>query len=398
LSLTPAIRTVERIVGVVPEGIWIMIGILGALSCLLAGRSWLSVSRARRLERQRTHLAEEVGLLQAALLPAIPKRLGGVDASVAYRPAEGPAAGGDFYDVFALEDGRLAVIVGDVSGHGRAALPQTALIRYTLRTYLDAGLPPRAALHAGAATLSHQLEDSFATVVLATYDPSERALTYACAGHPPPLVMAPEPLAPTLVGAAPPIGAGLATGSRQTMLRFPARAQICFFTDGVMEARAGEKLFGTERLTQALAELGMAASAEALLARVVAGTDRRPDDMAACLLSLHDSPPDAASPSGRSGAHGSAVIRSEELVIDGAALAADRARRFLAACGLPSGRVAETLSAARAVVESDGEAALRLRFNGGPPEVEVVPHKTGVVQVAKGADPISAAQLLSGGR
>ncbi len=394
-GLTPAIRTVERIANVVPRGVWIMMGLLGALSGLLAAGSWFSSSRARRLERQRGYLAEEVGLLQAALLPAIPARFGAVGTSVAYRPAEGPAAGGDFYDLFALEDGRLAVIVGDVSGHGPAALPQTALIRYTLRTYLDAGLQPRAALHAAAVTLDHQLDGSFATVVLASYDPSDRTLTYACAGHPPPLVITDEPLDTVLSGAAPPIGVGLPTGTRQTILKLPPGAAVCFFTDGIVEARIGGELFGTHRLTETLTSLGPSASAEALLERVVQTTDRRPDDMAACLLRL-DAAAELNETRPSMNGHGHApVLQREELEIDKAALAGQRIPRFLAACGLSASRVAAAMRAARLVVGSAGEAVLRLRVDGDDPEVEVVPHNTGVLHLAQRPGPSKEAQLVN---
>ena len=171
-----------------------------------------------------------------------------------------PGAGGDFYDLFALEDGQLAVIVGDVSGHGRQALPHTALVRFTLRAYLEAGLSPRAAVQTAGAVLERQLGGSFATVVVATYQPRERILTYACAGHPPPLVLGSRSIAPITVCSSPPIGAGMRTGTRQTVVSVPGRSQVCFHTDGVTEARVAGELFGAERLARALAELGAGAT------------------------------------------------------------------------------------------------------------------------------------------
>ena len=65
---------------------------------------------------------------------------------------------------------------------------------------------------------------------------------------------------------------------------------LVIFTDGVVEARTETRLFGTERRSHALRELGADASAETLLAKVVAATDRRPDDMAACMLELDGAP------------------------------------------------------------------------------------------------------------
>ncbi len=285
-SPTPIVTTITKIVGVVPTLVWALIGGLLALALALGVRSRLAALRARRLEQQRGELLEDVGLLQAALLPVAPDRLGPVGTSAAYRPADGPGAGGDFYDLFALEDGRLAVILGDVSGHGRQALPHTALVRFTLRAYLEAGLSPRGAVQTAGAVLERQLGESFATVVAAIYHPRERTLTYACAGHPPPIVLGSRAIEPITVCSAPPIGAGARTGTRQTVVSVPGRAQICFHTDGVTEARVGAELFGAQRLTQTLAELGPRTSAQELLERVAAQTDARPDDMAACLLSV----------------------------------------------------------------------------------------------------------------
>jgi serine phosphatase RsbU (regulator of sigma subunit) len=357
---SPLVRTITTIVDVVPTPVRLLIAGLLALALALAARSYLAALRARRLERQRAQLLEDVGLLQAALLPSPPARLGPVGTSVAYRPAEGPGAGGDFYDVFALEDGQLAVIVGDVSGHGRHALPHTALLRFTLRAYLEAGLSPRDAVQTAGAVLERQLGGLFATVVLATYNPRERILVYSCAGHPPPVVIGADPgpasLAPLTVCASPPIGVGVRTGTRQTVVSVPGRSQICFYTDGVTESRVGAELFGVERLVDALIELGADATAPAILDSVVQHADARPDDMAACLLRIEggDDPPS---------------VLSEELELDGEEIAGERAERLLLACGVERGELAEVIRSARAAAGRNGTVVLELHRTDGPPQV-----------------------------
>jgi hypothetical protein len=238
------VTTVTRFINVIPAFVRVVIAALILLALGLGISSRVASMRARRLGRQRSQLLEDVGLLQAALLPPAPPRVGPVATSSAYRPASGPGAGGDFYDVFALADGQLAVIVGDVSGHGRDALPQTTLVRYTLRAYLEAGMSPRTAIQMAAPVLERQLGDSFATVVLATYHPRDRTLVYACAGHPPPLIVGSEPLTLITACSSPPIGAGQPTGTRQTVVSLPGEALICLYTDGILDARVHGDLFG----------------------------------------------------------------------------------------------------------------------------------------------------------
>jgi serine phosphatase RsbU (regulator of sigma subunit) len=359
--LPPLVRTITRIVDVVPEQMRIIIGALVALALAFAARSRLVALRARRLEQQRGQLLEDVGLLQAALLPIPPARLGPVGTSAAYRPADGPGAGGDFYDVFALEDGRLAVIVGDVSGHGRQALPHTALLRFTLRAYLEAGLSPREAAQTAGAVLERQLGESFATVVVATYQPRDRILTYACAGHPPPVILGSKLIAPIVACSAPPIGTGTRTGTRQSVVSVPGSSQVCFHTDGVTEARVGSELFGSERLTRTLASLGRGATATELLDRVAEETDRRPDDMAACLLSIE-------------GGAGAPTVLVEELELDREEAASDRTERFLLACGVQRGQIAELMRSARIDAERAGAVLFEVRFAGGSPEVTLHPN------------------------
>lgn len=359
---SPLTRKITKIVSVVPVPVRVLIGLLLALAVTMGLRTRLAAARTKRLERQREQLLEDVGLLQTALLPVLPARVGPVATSAAYRPAAGPGAGGDFYDVFALEDGRIAIILGDVSGHGREALPHTALVRFTLRAYLEAGLSPRGAVQTAGDVLERQLGESFATVVVATYQPRERTLVYSCAGHPPPVVLGSQASATALVSvtacSAPPLGVGRRTGTRQTVLSLPGRARLCFHTDGVTEARVGSELFGETRLVEALAGLGTRAMASELLDRVAEQADRRPDDMAACVLSLE-------------GASNEPRVLMEELELDREEAASGRTEDFLLACGVRPNDVADVVREARDAAGSAGSVILQLRLGDGAPEVSV---------------------------
>jgi serine phosphatase RsbU (regulator of sigma subunit) len=374
---SPLVTTITKIVGVVPTPVRELIGALLALALALAVRSRFAALRARRLERQRAQLLEDVGLLQAALLPVPPARLGPVGTSAAYQPAAGPGAGGDFYDMFPLEDGQLAIIVGDVSGHGRQALPHTALVRFTLRAYLEAGLSPRDAVQTAGAVLERQLGGAFATVLAATYNPRERLLVYASAGHPPPVVLPSQAHAGSIpavtICASPPIGVGMRTGTRQTVISVPGHSQICFHTDGVTEARVGGELFGVERLLSTLVELGPGATAPELLDRVAARTDERPDDMAACLLRIE-------------GGDDAPTVLVEELELDRHEATSTRTKRFLLACGVERGEVAELTRSAGAAAGRAGTVVLEVRHTDDLPEVTLRREHLAYIHARRGAD------------
>jgi chemotaxis family two-component system sensor kinase Cph1 len=151
----------------------------------------------------------------------VPERVGALATSVAYRPCDGPAAGGDFYDAFELPDGRAAILVGDISGHRPDALEATNSVRSQLHAFLEAGMSPRAAIAMVGERAPVQLAGRFTTVVVGLHDPAAGTLTYATAGHPPPIIVGPGTEEPLSAGASPPIGVGLRTGVRETTLSLP---------------------------------------------------------------------------------------------------------------------------------------------------------------------------------
>jgi stage II sporulation SpoE-like protein len=363
----PITRTVERIVEKVPNSLKYALAALGALSLMLGAAYLFAALRARSLARQRRDLLQEVGLLQSALLPPVPEKVGGLRTSVAYRPADGPGAGGDFYDVLPLTGGGVGFILGDVSGHGRGALARTAFMRYTLRAYLEAGLEPRAALKVAGRVIDENLGGDFATVLLAVHDPETGSLTYATAGHPAPIVVGPQVHHPVTAGSSPPIGVGVPTGLRQTTVPLVSGSVACLFTDGLMEARSEGGILGRDRLERMLAEMGDEATARGLIDRVAQDARVLSDDIAAVVVS----PVDGVT---------SVAQRTEQIELTARELDGPIAGRFLGACGFSDREVASAIARARALTGSDG-AVLHVVF-GERPQVEVLPRSVEGIEAA----------------
>lgn len=360
---------ITDVVEVVPVPVRIALAVLAALVLLMGVYTITTAARARGLQRQRAELLADIGLLQTALLPAVPERLGSLLTTVAYRPAEGPAAGGDFYDAFALPEGRVGLLLGDVSGHGRQALAKTTLVRFTVRAHLEAGLSPSEALAISGRALDGHLSDDFATVVAAIHDPAAATLTHAGAGHPPPLVLGPAAHEPVTASSAPPVGAGFATGQRETVLPMPEGSTVCLYSDGLLEARIAGRPLGAPLLTEWLAELGPGATAQDLLDLVVARADRVPDDLAACVL--HAAP----------GAEGPAV-RVELLKLDVLDVDAPRLDGFLAGCGIGEREAAATGRRVSEQLALSGKVVVEVRI-GKSTTLRVTP-------VGAGAAPVRA--------
>jgi stage II sporulation SpoE-like protein len=278
-------RTIGTAIGDVVDALpgWVLGIFVGfaALAVAMAINAYASSRRARRLAVQRAALVDDVGHLQAALLAPVPSAPDDVSFSVAYRPAAGLAAGGDFYDVFALDGDRTAMLLGDVSGHGRESVAHAALVRYTLRTFIAAGHEPAQAIALTDPCLDGHMDDQFATVIAAIYDHGAHTITYASAGHYPPLVLGADDDA-TAASSSPPIGAGLGARPSDVTVDLAPGATVCFFTDGLVEARRNGVPIGPDRAERILADAPD--DAEALIAAVAAEADELNDDVAVCVL------------------------------------------------------------------------------------------------------------------
>lgn len=249
------------------------------IAAAMALNAYLQSRRAKSLAGQRAALLSDVGVLQAALLPAVPESLGELDVSVAYRPAQGLAAGGDFFDVFTVGPAQTGVIIGDVAGHGRESLIHAALVRYTLRTLMGEGHPLPEVLARADRYLTGELGDGFATVVICCYEHATGELTWAKAGHEPPMI-AGEPEREEQ--AATPLGFGMGENWPQFSRALAPGDRVCLFTDGLVEARRQGEHLGRAHL-KTLVDQGL--DAHALVEQIQADSDDCPDDLAAVIIS-----------------------------------------------------------------------------------------------------------------
>lgn len=211
------------------------------------------VRRIAERERQRVEL-ETARRIQSSILPDLPPRLAGVDIAHAYLPAS--EVGGDFYDVLALEDGRLAVAVGDVAGHGVSS----GLIMSMAKSALAVQVTFDPNVLEVFRTLNRTVYQTarkrlLATLCYALIDPRRLEMVYASAGHLHPYRISATGRVESLESIAYPLGV------RGQLLVDPRTARLSpgdtlfLFSDGVVEARreGSDEMFGFERLEESLA-------------------------------------------------------------------------------------------------------------------------------------------------
>jgi serine phosphatase RsbU (regulator of sigma subunit) len=231
----------------------------------IAGQAALAIDNARLYQQQK----EFADTMQRSLLPRSAPTLEGLELGHAYESSARVEVGGDVYDFMELADGRLAVALGDVTGHGIEAAADMAMAKFVFRSLTREHPEPADFLQsANDVVVGEIAPGKFITMVYLVIDGRSGAIAAAGAGHPPPRIVAPDG---TVTGID---TIGLVLGVEQGQQYDEIRARLepgslaVLYTDGVIEARRGPELYGVERL-------------DALL------TDRRelaPDELAQAVL------------------------------------------------------------------------------------------------------------------
>lgn len=252
----------------------------------LAQRAALSIDNVRLYEHERS-VAET---LQRSLLPRSLPTLPGIAVAARYLPASPEAVGGDWYDLFRLPGGRMGLVMGDVAGRGVRVASVMGQLRNALRAYALEGYAPDVVMK----HLSRVIDaGEMATVLYLIFDPTNWQVMFASAGHPPPLVIAPDGSARFLEGGSPPLG-GLRPHVYLPLTdRLVPGSTVVLYTDGLIERRRTPIDEGLSRLAHAAVQGN--GDLERLLDRILQGVVQDgvgSDDVA--LLALRALPLDDA--------------------------------------------------------------------------------------------------------
>jgi len=258
----------------------------------VAARASIWMDNAR-LHDQLRHTAIS---MQKAMLPTKLSAPAGLEIAHRYLPGSDMAVvGGDWFDVIALSGGRVALVVGDVMGHGIQAASAMGQLRTAVRTLAAVDLPPAEVL-AHLDDLMPDIDDSlFATCVYAVYDPATQQCSISRAGHVPPLVVRPDGKTEVLHQVAPglPLGLGGAMGTFGTLdIELPDDSLFVLCTDGLLENKARDIDSGLNLLRANLADPGR--PLQEICDQVVKELDltKDRDDIALLISRVHPLPPD----------------------------------------------------------------------------------------------------------
>ena len=253
----------------------------------LAARASVAIENAQLYEREHRVAVT----LQRAMLPAVLPHAEGLTFDAVYFPGATEAEiGGDWYDAIALGDGRVVVSIGDVTGRGLTAAVIMGRIRQAIETLAMYESDPVRLLDAADGVLRRAHPDAIVTALVGVVDPAARTMTYATAGHPTPIVRAPDGTIGQLFGRGLPLGLRDSSPEPAITVALAPSSLVVFFTDGLVESTRDIQE-GERRVFAALADDEVAtgrAPAAALVARVLDGGVR--DDVAVLTFRLADAP------------------------------------------------------------------------------------------------------------
>jgi phosphoserine phosphatase RsbU/P len=189
-------------------------------------------------------------LLERSLLPERLPNLPGLEFAARYRTPENRMVGGDWYDLFTLPNGELWIVTADVAGHGLRAAIVVGRVRSVLRAYALEGGGPSDVLERVDRKVQHFEVGTMITMVCASIVPPYDEFCMAVAGHPPPILAAPDRPAELVKveRVDPPLGVLPGIGRSSTTVPFPAGSLLLTYTDGLIERRDAPLDVGIERL------------------------------------------------------------------------------------------------------------------------------------------------------
>ena len=231
---------------------------------------------------EREHTIAET--LQRSLLPQRLPLIEGLGLAARYLPAgRGAAIGGDWYDALERPDGRVALVVGDVIGHGLRAAATMGQLRNAFRAYgLVEASPAEVVARINRLVLSG-VEEAMATVLYVVLDRETGEIAFSAAGHPPPLLLAPDGPRFLEGGRSVPIGAADPAVFREARAVMPPGSTLLLYTDGLVERRNVPLSDSLDQLAAAAGEAEQ--NLDALCDRVLAAVlgERDPGDDVALL-------------------------------------------------------------------------------------------------------------------
>ena len=251
----------------------------------IAGQAALAIDNARLYQQQK----EFADTMQRSLLPRSRPAVSGLEVGELYESSARVDVGGDIYDFVTLDDGRLAVVLGDVTGHGVEATADMAMAKFVFRSLAREHPEPGDFLAAANDVIVDEIATGkFITMVYLAIDGIRGSVSCASAGHPPPRILLPDGSVRGLETGG--LALGIESGQQYDEVRtnLPVGASIIVYTDGVIEARRRQELYGVERLDALLSghrELAphVLATAVARDARAFAGGELA-DDLAVVVI------------------------------------------------------------------------------------------------------------------